>query len=351
MKRRTPLLMLLGAFAFLFAGAIILSSCEGPAGPPGEDGINGTNGKDANETCTVCHNSDVVLFAKEQQTMSSHHLTGGNYGRNAADCAICHTHQGFIETLESGDLEASSDINNPAPINCRTCHMIHTNYDDGDWDFVTESAVDLDFGGVTVDLGGPSNLCVNCHQFREIDPMPVIGGADVTITSSRWGPHHGPQGNTVWGTGGIEIAGSKSYPAAGSHPHASAGCVTCHMADTPEGGIAAGGHTFNMTYEFHSALEENINGCLGCHSSIEDFDYNDLQTEVEDLIAQLDTIFIDKGWIDEAGGGWNSPLTVTAGEAVVMLNYKIVMEDKSMGVHNPPYFVALLTNSLEAISK
>jgi hypothetical protein len=353
MKKYISILSMLGGFAILVAGALILNSCEGPQGPPGldgEDGIDGINGVDANETCIVCHNNEVVLLAKQQQALSSHHLTGGNYARNHADCAICHTHQGFIETIESNALEASGDIENPAPINCRTCHMIHTNYDEGDWTLTTSSAVDLDYGGQTVDMGGSSNLCVNCHQIRPLSPDPVLGGADVTITSSRWGPHHGPQGNNIWGVGGYEIAGSKTYPAAGSHAHADAGCTTCHMAAIPYGGPTAGGHTFNMTYTYHSSVEENLDACTSCHTTLEEFDHNGVMTEVEDLISQIDTIFMDKGWISEPGGTWEgTPFTVTADEAGAMLNYLIVLEDKSMGVHNPPYIIALLTNTIESL--
>jgi hypothetical protein len=33
-----------------------------------------------------------------------------------------------------------------------------------------------------------------------------------------------------------------------------------------------------------------------------------------------------------------------------MLNYITLEEDRSSGIHNPPYFVALLTNSIEALT-
>ncbi len=365
MKKKISIITLLSGFALLIAGALILSSCEGPAGLDGAngadgidgiDGIDGADGVDGNGTCIICHDSEVVLFAKEQQAESSHHLTGGNYERSHADCAICHTHQGFTEILGTELTEASADIVDPAPINCRTCHMIHTNYDETDWALVSTSAVDLKFADGTIDLAGPSNLCVNCHQFRAISPMPVIGGDSVSITSSRWGPHHGPQGNNLWGIGGYKIAGSKSYPTEGSHPHASAGCVKCHMAPVPYGGRTAGGHTLNMTYEYHGSEEDNVGACTTCHPTLEDletFDYHDVQTTVDGLVADLEAIFVANGWMDAPGALWNAkstaPLKVTADEAGAMLNYKIVTEDRSHGVHNAAYLVALLTNSLESL--
>jgi hypothetical protein len=180
--------------------------------------------------------------------------------------------------------------------------------------------------------------------------MPEIGGGNVEITSSRWGPHHGPQGNNVWGVGGYLIAGSKSYPEAGSTTHATgAGCNACHMAPVPYGGRSSGGHTFNMTYEYHGSIEENIGACTPCHSTAETFDIAGVQTTVDGLVADLEAVFIAKGWMDEPGALWNTPITATANEAGAMLNYKIITEDRSRGIHNPAYMVALLTNSLESL--
>lgn len=354
MKKNISMISLLGGFALLIAGAVLLSSCEGPAGPPGLDGEDGEDGRDANETCIICHNAEVVLLAKQQQTLSSHHLTGGNYGRNHTDCAVCHTHQGFIETQATGLLETANTIADPAPINCRTCHLIHHNYDESDWGLVTTSAVDLRHGDATVDLGGSDNLCVNCHQSLALNPLPVPGGGDVSIVSSRYGPHHGPQANTLWGVGGYEIEGSKSYPAPGTHAHANAGCVMCHMAEVPYGGVTAGGHTFNMTYEYHGSTEENINGCVGCHQSLEEFDYNDLQTEVEGLMAQIQAIMVTNGWLTESGSviaSSGTPLVLSPDEAGAIVNFKTMEEDRSHGIHNPVYTVALLTNTLESLGK
>ncbi|MEZ5069734.1 MAG: hypothetical protein R2751_01900 [Bacteroidales bacterium] len=361
MKKGRTIVRILGGLGLLLAAGLIVLSCEGPEGPQGPAGVagtngtngtNGTDGEDANETCIVCHNDEVVLLAKQQQAMSSHHLMGGNYERNSASCASCHTHQGFIEMQETGAV--AGNITDPAPINCRTCHMIHMNYDESDWSLITTSAVDLAFGGQTVDLGGESNLCVNCHQFRDVAPLPVLDGEDVSITSSRWGPHHGPHGNNVWGVGGYLVAGSMDYPDEGEGKHSSVGCTTCHMAPVPYGGRASGGHSFNMTYEYHGSIEENIGACTTCHTSAETFDIGGVQTEVATLLAQLQDLLITGGYLNEETGLWNAssttPIVASPDVAGAMLNYLIVAEDRSLGVHNPDYMVALLTNSIEAIT-
>lgn len=375
MKKNISIITLLSGFALLIAGAIILSSCEGPegpagpAGPAGADGAQGAQGEqgpagadgvdgaDGNGTCVICHDDDVVLLAKQQQALSSHHLSGGNYERLSSYCAYCHTHQGFVEHQETGAVAA--DIVDPAPINCRTCHMIHVNYDATDWALVTTDPVVLTHGDATVDLGEDANLCVNCHQSLAVSGMPVVGGDSVSITSSRWGPHHGPQSNNLWGVGAYEVAGTESYGTPGTHAHANVGCVDCHMAPVPYGGRTAGGHTFNMTYEYHGHEEGNVAACSGCHSAIEDldppsFDLGGFQTEIDDLVTQLETIFIAAGYMDGPGELWNAsstaPLKVHADVAGAMLNYKTVTEDRSRGIHNPVYMKAMLQNALEALA-
>ncbi len=108
------------------------------------------------------------------------------------------------------------------------------------------------------------------------------------------------------------IAGSKTYPAEGTSTHASAGCTACHMAPVPYGGRTAGGHTFNMTYEYHGSTNENILACTTCHSTAESFDIAGVQTAIEGLVVELETIFIAKGWMDEPGALWNTPITASA---------------------------------------
>ena len=59
----------------------------------------------------------------------------------------------------------------------------------------------------------------------------------------------------------------------------------CHMA--PGFGSQSGGHTMKMSYEYHGSLEDNVTGCLECHSNIEDFDAFGLQDEVQTKLDSL----------------------------------------------------------------
>ena len=362
MKRFTYLLSLtLTVFAI---AAVAFVGCEGPAGTAGANGTNGTDGTngtngtngsdgvDGNGTCVQCHDESTDIYVKRLQAANSKHLTGGDFERNDADCAACHTHEGFLERMESGEMEASAAIANPSPQNCRTCHNIHINYDTTDLAIRYPDPVQLWFNDVTVDMS-EGNICANCHQPRIPDPMYAIGGDSISIDSKYWGPHLSPQSAMVHGTAGYEVAGSKSYPTPGSSSHASAGCTQCHMPDAF--GNQAGGHTLNMTYFYHGRDADWIAGCSvsGCHSTIEDFDFNGVQTNVALLTDSLHHMLMAKGLVDSAGylvASETAPLKVSPEDAGLIFNFKFLEEDHSTGVHNPAYAVAILQNSIEALS-
>ena len=197
----------------------------------------------------------------------------------------------------------------------------------------------LELTGDTIDLG-KGNLCASCHQPRWSYEIPQVGGGDVEITSTRFGPHHGPQSTILTGLGGYgEFTGSSV------HAGVLDGCTTCHMADAY--GKQAGGHTMKMGYEYHDELSPNLAGCESCHSDIEDFDRNGLQTEVEALIDELKALLVAEGLITETGSGITG--TFTSEQAGALWNYKTVTEDRSLGVHNPSYTKFLLQTAIDAL--
>lgn len=354
MKRFTYLFSL--TLTVFTIAAVAFVGCEGPAGPAGAagadgaDGADGKDGVDANATCTECHDESTDIFVKRLQAANSLHLTGGDFERSGKDCAACHTHEGFLDRMESGEMEASADVANPSPQNCRTCHKIHINYDASDFAIRYPDPVTLWANDVTVDVA-EGNICANCHQPRLLDPVYTIGGDSISITNKRWGPHHGPQSAMLWGTTAYEIAGSVAYPAAGARMHAQVGCTDCHMPDAY--GNQAGGHTLNMTYDYHGTEEDWVAGCTGCHTGIEDFDLNGAQTQVSTLLDSLHHVLMGEGLLDADGylvASTSSPLKVSPEQAGVIHNFKFIEEDKSMGVHNSAYAIALLKNSLESLA-
>ncbi len=355
MRRST---VLLAAAVFLLP---MLNACEGPRGPEGPTGPQGTEGpqgpqgptgpagpagQDANESCTQCHTNNVELFAREVQYQASIHRTGGNFERSTTDCAVCHTHQGFLERIATGATTTAEDVMNPAPINCRTCHKIHTTYTSADYAFTTTAPNEFIFNPdfPTVDFGPIGNLCSQCHQARGLEPRPVPGGDPVVVTSSRYGYHHGPQGTVLAGIGAFELNGDvQNGPSAHGNKNANENtCGTCHMAAAF--GNQAGGHTWNMSYEYHGSEEENIAGCLDCHNTLTTFDYIGLQSHVEELLADLATELKRIGIMSASGSSVSG--TWPADVAAAFVNWQMMEEDRSMGVHNPPYVVAILQGSI-----
>jgi len=341
--------------SFLFLLGITLVSCEGPMGPAGEDGTNGTNGTDGIDgtngtaVCQTCHTNDQFLLSKQEQYNNSLHAKGENaaYTNNSsASCTNCHVSQGFRDYIATGTVPTTK-YTNPLQPNCYTCHKIHTSFTEADWDLTTTSAVTLTHGSGTYDKGN-SNLCANCHQARAVSPMPTVGGADVSLTSSRWGTHHGPVANILAANGGYEVTGTVTY---GTNVHGSIadGCITCHMS-TPYGNYA-GGHQMGLEYDSHGTATPLYTGCTTCHTNDAAFKtkVSDFQASIQTKLDELEALLI-------ADGIYNTATeliftgTYSADVAGAFLNYQTCKEDRSLGVHNPAYVKALLTNSIEALS-
>ncbi len=339
-------------FAFM---SLVFTACEGPAGDPGaagaqgEQGIQGEKGDQGEQgdsgtaACNECHNVSQDILARSIQWEASKHATGGNFERNGTSCAPCHTSQGFLEVLESGAQFTATAISNPLPQNCWTCHQIHKTYSASDFALTTVDAVTM-WNSPGVYDKGKSNLCANCHQTTSWYGVPVVGGPDVEITSPYWGPHHGPQSPMLAGFDGYRVAGSLAYDNSPHYNQVADGCVTCHMADAY--GVQAGGHVMGMAYDYHGHPVANTVACLPCHD-LEDFDYKNTQTEINNLLGQLNVKLVADGLLD--GNGLVIPQTMTADQAGAVYNYNFVYDDGSAGTHNFKFAKALLTNSFESL--
>jgi nitrate/TMAO reductase-like tetraheme cytochrome c subunit len=358
----------------LTLGMVMLASCEGPmgpAGPAGADGTNGIDGVDANATCTECHTNDQVIEAKMAQWSASTHATGGNSERNTAECAPCHTSQGFLEanadgafTTLPGLISVSGTIANPNQQNCYTCHDIHNSYTSDDWALTKTAATvashSIDGSVVSVDLG-KANMCTGCHQGRALaEELDMTDNTtEITPSSYRYGIHHGPQYNVFIGEGFYEFEGSESYPTGTNHmmTNTDDACVTCHMNTAY--GTQAGGHTMNVAYDYHGNTVPNLPAsCKECHIDKTAMDLGvkmaALQTDIEEELVALGAALEAAGvkkvgadYIDYTGSSTVLPQTEMMLAAFV--NYDAFEQDRSLGMHNPFYARALLVNTTEAV--
>lgn len=322
--------------------AMMFASCtkEGPAGADGKDGTNGT------VECVKCHENSQQIFEKSNQWASSGHALNGNFERNTTDCAPCHTSQGFLEVLKTGAEVCENTIQNPNPPNCYTCHQIHTSYTEDDWNLTTTDPVVFQVNGVESDQG-TANVCINCHQARIPNPFPDVNGTGlITITSSRYGPHHGPQGVLFAGTGGFEIG--SGYTNSFHTSMIENSCVACHMQDAY--GVQAGGHQMGMTYNYHGSQEVLTTSCMGCHpdASALTLKIENTQAAFNTLLDSLGTILIANNMITASGSVVTGDYTNI--EAGIIYNYQLLKEDRSQGLHNFNYAKKLLENSI-AVAK
>ncbi|MEA3479647.1 MAG: hypothetical protein U9R60_15795 [Bacteroidota bacterium] len=334
--KKTNLFMLIVP-VFFVAMIVFVASCtkEGQQGPQGESGV---------QTCGQCHNFSEDVLARQIQYEASGHLNGGTFERNGTDCAPCHTSMGYREVLQTGEQETSAAISNPTPVNCFTCHNIHETYTSSDWQLRSTTPVAFWINDVVSDQG-TANVCISCHQPRIPDPFPSPGTReDITITSPYWGPHHGPQGTMIAGTGGYEVGGGYSNSA---HSNIENTCVKCHMAEAY--GNQAGGHTWNMTYLYHGGDHLNIAGCTDCHT---DPDALEAMVEgtvevIDGLLADLRTVLLTQGVLDSSDHV--IPGTMSMDQAGGVFNYLFVLEDRSEGLHNTKYAKKLMENSIESL--
>ena len=325
-----------------FMCAFLASSCvkEGPQGPPGEDGEDGVDGQDGHITCLSCHSGNSMEQIQAQFSTSVHSAgaIAVRYAGGRSYCAPCHSHEQFVQYTEFGGV--LGNITNPSAWTCNTCHGLHEEFDGSDYALRSNDPVVANWNPeTTMDLIGNSNLCAVCHQSRRPEPNLDSPGETFRITSTHYGPHHGPQANVVLGVGFAEIDGPVNYPEPGSsyHHQEGASCVGCHMGEYGAGG----GHSF----------EPNLDACKECHET-EDFNYGGVQTAVAADLVELRDKLLALGvieWVEE-----DEAYEPVVGEYPMLhvqafFNWIGLVEDRSLGAHNPQYVNALITNTLAAL--
>ena len=380
-------------FSLIIAAALlagIIGGCEGPAGPKGDKGDTGgttvgeLEGFAEGINCGDCHNPDTdttyYVWAKKYQWELSKHFFGGDFERNTASCAECHTTEGFIEAMQGRTVTTHVDASPPG---CFACHSPHAR---GDFSLRNENPVTLNEtvagSGSSIFDYGKGNLCAQCHKPRTLSPLPdptkTASTDTITITNNRWYPHYGVQSQMLMGTGGFRFP---DYIYNGNSNHTNnqvikgtpgtpgEGCVACHMADATAGSGIAGGHTMNISYLNTSGNPVSLTtGCTtsGCHTAAGfTIDYigasfsltNGLgsHTATEAYLDTLHTLLLDRGWITASGSinaSSGSPLKIApAVRAGALFNYFFIEHDLSKGSHNTLYTLELLVSSIRELRK
>ena len=206
----------------LMASAFFMFQCTSDPipGPPGQDGIDGVDGQDGLDgvdgtaSCISCHSNatrEPILASFE----FSLHGSGTAFARGtSASCAQCHGEDGFVDYVTVGAVDTAGYAT-ATPMYCSTCHDSHETFDfssDGqDYALRNEHAQMLVLDpNYVMDFEGSSNNCITCHQPRNSYVIPAEDGTGTyVVTSTRFGPHHGPQSTMLEGVLGEMAAAFK----------------------------------------------------------------------------------------------------------------------------------------------
>lgn len=319
-----------------------------------------------NAVCKVCHTeihdeySTGINETSNAHGQDFHNTPAGDLidGRNGA-CAPCHT-TGFDEPsgynangLKNRDLEG---------IGCEECHG------PGSKHVVSQSEDDI------VGMPDARETCQTCHARRYKEPLPSDPMTDEILDKTAPGKitvHH-PQAVTFYGGAGYEFFPHNTYPRS-RHFDIANTCVTCHLqGDFAK--VAPGDRAIDRSHGRES-LKPDENICLACHK-------NDvsLGRMVEGTEKEIKSLLIQLGGAspgnphepdESASGGALQAYAEAHGLAVgpndpnpaaddpkiaqyrvykgARFNFFLVLEDKSDGVHNYPYFQRLLKDSINAL--
>ena len=346
------------SFLMILASSLMFIQCTsdpiaGPAGVDGVDGIAGTDGTagvNGEVSCLECHSTGTIDEAKAAYSASGHAAGGAvGYAGGRASCSRCHSNEGYTNFFTGQD---AADIAFPTAIGCKTCHALHdpASIAQGDTEFNLRNTAGTELiiseylaAPINVDYGTTANACISCHQARHAAEEYFTGVANTdefTIPNSHWGPHHGPQASIVEGIQLVNFEGGADYPSTQSPHRAGADCVMCHMGETESG---TGGHSW----------KPNENNCTVCHTDGAPegvFGYDDAMTELTALLFAGNALKADG--VDGDGNAvyaMNDGVVLTGAQGKAVWNWISLNEDKSKGIHNPPYAKAALTNSIEAL--
>ncbi len=297
--------------------------------------------------CVACHNETTLIVSKQAQFHHSPHGSGESYIRGTnGNCAGCHGSEAAEARIEAHlppHAPSIKGVVNVSPINCRTCHDIHDSYTLEDFSLVGDAApVQLEMTGTLFD-GGAGNLCANCHQIR--NELPMSSNGEVTIETTRFGPHHGVEAQMLLGEGGLGVTSAPNTHLRKVEDT----CVDCHMGPVGEKDPAdplpavARNHTF----------EAEVSYCAACHTGMASFNQEGVQTEIQELLDEVRPLLIAKGIMDDREGRENRSIEGTYPEEVAyaMWNYMVVLEDGSRGMHHPDWARKLLKYARDVLSE
>ncbi len=402
------------------AGPAGPSGDAGPQGPTGPAGPEGDGGHPDGALTTGCLGPCHGFTGIVEQWKTSRHFAVfiSNLGgeevptwTGATACGNCHASDGIEQrvagnvsfagttgpaNLTKGQVNYLNSTNSRitestyaghttvAVVGCMTCHNTSASNDPhitglpytagsfplrvpsgaNDEAIIEKSAAAGSSGGTAAGKYGRGNACVWCHKSRK-DVTNYITASNA-LTSTRWGPHEGPQSDVYTGKGGYHYAG-KTYGAS-THQGFTNGCVDCHMPSVASN-AGVGNHSF---YPQLSACQK-----AGCHVNATSFDVGGGQSAMKSLLIalrrELNNETAGRGWLTRSETAPYAALTeeeltdqhfaedlvrplatgatpLTAAQAGALYNYLLLARGSGAGAHNPIYVRQLVFDSYQALT-
>jgi hypothetical protein len=282
--------------------------CENCHGPNNDSTLH-TNGvfdttrvSISADVCGSCH-GEPPRHGRFQQWQESGH---GNYElasdeSGSANCARCHTGQGFLVWINQGNLtkqiqgkngNATADemkaivtADTAQPQTCVVCHDPHEQGNtSGEPNTAKVRILDNTLllpAGFKAEVVGKGAICITCHNTRN-----GVHNGSVDPTSYQ-APHTAAQGDVLMGENAYFVAASGRSP----HSYIENTCVTCHLNESPppaEYSFQLGGT--NHAFKASTAI------CANCHSDKLNAEalQNNFETKLEQLGAQMSKYLLNK---------------------------------------------------------
>jgi hypothetical protein len=339
--------------------------------------------------CSECHSQEGYIDVKKYGKANPR----GYDNFNSINCEGCHgvTHRSFNFTKDGNDYGLRNIAAVPQKINptfflnasptggvssantCIGCHQARPD-SNGYYKRPVFEMNEKDASGNVVITGSGSTQFYRFWSQRKladaIAPYPAGTTYYKNYSNTGTGVHASEQGDLWMGINGIDIEGTTTrLPASKTAKHyTNSSCVQCHMDKPKAGTVDNGSHTMKLSFQT----------CVSCHPAPETLlttFHAKFDTEVEKLKSAL--LAKSNYFIPDSRGAVSikafdsttnlpfptSPASGTTTATVwyqsrtdfplkyvqAYWNYKLVIGDEGKGVHNPPYTMALIQNSIEAL--